>query len=709
MPDILVNERDPIIRTSIGAVIENLTRLSSENNGFGGFYERFDKVPNNMFNYFVNVDAIKDNPAAFTKGSNSFFTVPHSSIPNLPSSVSQFKVMMRQIMEDLEHHQMVHLLHIHKLKYKGKGKLPKPDILQHIPPSTSIVVAFDSGTGPTAVFGDKALHEKYIDTRLLCSVANVIDPGPSGSNCDIVVENDYRFKIDKSFFMNFGYSELLRGFSSIAKKKFQFDFEDSIKKKVHTITDDPKYAQYYKGNNANSAFFKSNKSSKLDCDIRTTLKKIGDDLQVFTAGLYKQHANQRNIVMLTCDLGVSFLSLMTGLDCVFKDKDATQSDTPGKKIGNSWYISSLSGAIRTNWAYETEKVKKHVLDEYRDFRSVISDIVSRIQSGSSISIVVKTVMTYKSEQLRANPNIILFFNQILSDLSAIVEQIEQDNTTRETHSDLLALKEMVPNKFLLVNANNSSDSFLFTLATKYTRGKLSNGFAPQTVNTKGEVVAKNGSLPFAHYFKQLMEVPSPKTQTKRAVGGYRPTHTRAQHTLDSFFIQESEYYTEDGELENEHALLISTISTMFRQQMRNFNQGMLLKNIGYTIDDLIFHCISHVDDALSGYPDYTRLNEYVDEFVVLLYEWGNQLQKEHHEPTVSIKAIKKTLARSHSRTPRESTRRTHKRARINTKSPSRSMSTHTSPKSPTQSPLYKRRNTSVRETTFRSRTPTAQI
>jgi hypothetical protein len=612
---------DDIPNTDIGSVYETLKKNSDTFNRYVGRY--VGKSPyTDIFDFFVNIDAYKDNNLAFTNGSNYYFTLNHSGI-KLISSLSEFKIMMRSTIKDLQKYGMSHLLHIHKLKYRSGGKLPPPAILQHLPNGLVVNACFDSGSGPGAVFGTSVTHEKSMNHEILCSVANtVIDPGPSGSSCNINIERGftgftgYKPTLDSTFFKKFGYSNIQR-FEDTGALTFKLQLNPELTTTPITITDGS--TTYLAGNANNNKYFSSNNAKKYECDIRTTMKKLGDDLQVFISCLYKIKLIAAGIstilvMMLTCDLGVSFMSLMLGVDCVFKDKDEVQQDPGQQKLGNSWYIKSLLGAPEPNFEEEIQKTRAYVISEYEDFMLIIGEIISKLEPTymEDITIQIKGDTAYNKQQLVDTKT---FFQTIYSDLNEIRTGIATMTVAQDSTS-IDELKKCVPNKFILRHRLDPN-IYAFTMAQKYTRGDN----IPHELNNG--TTGKTKATPFVQQFKTL---------TRRILATIKRGGGKAV-PMEDFFIDSPVLvvytpYDADKEVADDRRQYIGNVAVELFNQ-KNSNTFLVLNKIaGYVQDDFYYNGLSYVDDALDGYADYEQIPNYVDEFIGMINTWmQEEMQK----------------------------------------------------------------------------------
>jgi len=608
-------------------ITEACKALQTYSTTFTRFYTPFGNYTD-MFNFFVNIDAYKDNNLAFKQGSNQFFALNHSDLGTITDKLSNFKHMMRDTMNDLEKIKMCYLLHVHKLKYKTGGKIPSPDIVQYLPPKIKVYSCFDSGSGPPAIFGDSILHAAPIQSHsILCSVANTqIDPGPSGANCDVHIEKTYKPKMNSTFFSKFGYANNIN-FDDIGNNSFTLNLNGNVI--------DQSSSQYLSGNNENNKYFSTQNAKKLECDIRTTLKKLGDDLQVFISCLYKLYGGIGTdilVMMLTCDLGVSFMSLILGVDCVFKDKDEEQKIPGEKKIGNSRYIKSLLGAPKIDWSKEITIARKYVLSEYDDFITVIDDIITKISSNSNITIQIKGDMSYGIDVL---PNSLSFFEAMKTDLTTIRDflstvKIEDDSSAID------ALKKCVPNTFLLRHKTDPN-IYLFTLAQKYTRGDIIHA------DTNNGSTGKTKNTPFVAYFKNTY---FRKKLVVRSSGG-AILHPLNEYFIDTPIFVDYEYsntnnlqqtnnethvydttvnpplykYTSINEQVNLYEVIILHFYNAY--QRSNVINDIVIENI-YKVDDLLCSCCSYVDDALNGYANYDKIIDYVKEYMDMLTAWYNE-------------------------------------------------------------------------------------
>jgi len=640
---------------NVSAVFSQLQTLSVSFSQFV-IEHRFNSYTE-LFNFFVNVDAYKDNKHAFTTGSNQFFTSPHNSIRGLPGQKDEFKKKMRSIMENLTERQLCYLLHVHKLKYRSNGKLPPPDILKYLD-SRDIYACYDSGSGTDKIFGSHDMHSEHKDVEILCSVANtVIDPGPSGSNCDVHVITP-PLVITGNFFNHFGYKNIIN-FITGNVNQFELNLRKSDNTQ-QTITHHDSDSKYYKGNNENKQFFQAS-SNKNECDIRTTLKKLGDDLQVFITCMYKNFliaSGNTTILcmMLTCDLGVSFNSLMLGVDCVFKDKDEEQRQPNQNKMGNSWYIKSLLAAPPVDFTKEFEKIRAYVQGEYNDFLSIIQEILDRFNDiNHNIFIQIKGDTLYNKQQMI---NTIGFFKQMDADLQSIHDFIES-MPVEQNSTAIAALKKCVPNKFIL--RTTIADTYVFMLAQKYTRGELVTNVKPLLNN--GRNIGKAPSTPFVQHFKTMV------LQTSHTRGGADPIKMNNYFITDKImkinddgrdggesiierrhffdvvkknFQRRSHYiktkmnrirslikkileYGKKNITKQSISLTNRSASIEIDENKKDFiNDFIMRSTIIYGETDLYYNCLSYIDDALYGFADYEKIPKYVDEYVEMIHRWLNE-------------------------------------------------------------------------------------
>jgi len=620
------------------------TKLADYSPVFKNFKDKFDSYTS-MFNYFVNIDAYKDNNLAFKNGSNDFFTLQHSNVQPITTNLSNFKETMRSTIGDLEKVKMSYLLHIHKLKYKSGGKLPPPDILNHLTQNITVNACFDSGSGPDAIFGDKNRHEKYADKKLLCSVANtVIDPGPSGASCDVNIENTYKPTLNSEFFNKFGYNNIIE-FKDTGNKTFELILNGKLSNKAIKINNNS--TSYLAGNNENNKYFSQKNANKEECDIRTTLKKLGDDLQVFISCLYKNKLGANStalVMMLTCDLGVSFASLMLGVDCVFKDKDEVQKVPGQQKIGNSWYMKSILGAPEPDFSAEIEKTRKYVLDEYDEFISIISEILTKLTSNNNITIQIKGDASYDKQQMIDTNG---FFENMYNDLNKIKEEIKT-MTVNSDSSSIDELKKCVPNKFILRHKMNP-DIYAFMLAQKYTRGNINDILNNGTTG-------KTKATPFVQYFKTMIR----KIVTIKR-GGLKGIPLK-EYFIDAPLQVSYEYsYVNPSNISlpyEKHVYDTGNVNyknTVVDERMQFFEyvaeefKKKYTRTISeritnmYTTEDLYYNCLSYIDDALHGYANYDKIPEYINEYMVMLNTWLSEETKKGISSQVSMETGKRKI------------------------------------------------------------------
>jgi len=472
-----------------------------------------------IFGYFVTVDAYKDNNHAFQYGSNEFLNYSTLIEPRyMTSKVVGFKASMRKIIEDLNIKKHAHLLHIHKLKYRSEGKLPPPDIIQYLAGISEVTVVFDCGTGPGAIFGTIEYHKNLCNSKILCSVANLIDQGPNGGNCAHTLSN---INIPGYFFDNFGYKNI-KSFTSTSPTKFTA----TVTQSGTDITINQDNNNYFEGNKINEAYFTTPGSNKLECDRRTLFKKLGDDLQVFIGAIFSK-TSRIPVFVSTCDLGVMFLSLTCGLSCIIKDKDEVQSSE--QKLGNSWYVKSLLGELTIDWNNELLIAKNAILAEYDDFISVINDVIARI-TDQTIHLTVSSEQTYRYNHL--TPHGIDFFNVINEDLTVIKGWIDAYKPESINSVIITKLKTLMPNKFVLRHKSDAH-RFTITLAALYYKGKIDEiKFTPKvfnfnlSTNMTPRTIGKTASKPFVSYLLPILR----HNQAHNAAGGTPHKQTQTKQT-----------------------------------------------------------------------------------------------------------------------------------------------------------------------------------
>lgn len=590
-----------LMRSSMINQIDATTAvLQTHSPSFRQFIESYDegngKMWQGMMNYFVNVDAHKDNHMAFNKGSNEFF---QNSYQNLNSQ--SFKDTMREIINDLKKANMAYNLHVYKLKYSAGKKVPPPDMLKYVDKNTNILGCYDCGKKGNEIFGGAATHQSYFPNyKVLCSIANTkIDPGPSGSDCQVYIK---QYDVPKDVFDLLGYKNIaLRQTGLKPGEIFELTFTDYLEgKRIKSINQT--HTEYLKGNGENAKFFNNSNNKKIECDYRTTCKKLGDDLQVILSFFHKiKDMKDPNTMlkMLTCDLGFTFLSLILGHNIISKEKEDIQRN----EYGNYTFIRSVVDNVSTP---ELEKIqlqnlKNGIVEQWQDFNKIIQYIKHQIKRPEGAYIQFKGDRAYHLKNMSDTDNIFIFFEHIYETIKHIIDFINAFT------NDLQKLKECVPMRFIHVH-KKQTDTYLFTSQKQYSKCQsIKEKFKENTYN--------NGFLMECH--RLIKEELSKKnsriggsiggTRKKRSSGGGDVVFVDIEPQKD-FFMEDGE----DSELEN------------FKNQIFhafNLKRGKI-RDLEYQLnpENLKHDCLSYVDDCMSANPNVDNIDSYVDEFIS---EWNS--------------------------------------------------------------------------------------
>ena len=428
---------------------------------FRQFIESYDegngKMWQGMMNYFVNVDAHKDNHMAFNKGSNEFFQTSDEQYGTLNSQ--SFKDTMRKIINDLKKANIAHNLHVYKLKYSAGKKVPPPDMLKYVDKNTNILGCYDCGKKGNEIFGGAATHQSYFPNyKVLCSIANTeIDPGPSGSDCQVHIN---QYDVPEDVFDLLGYKNIALRQTGL-KPDEMFELTFTGEKNVKSINQT--HTNYLKGNGENAKFFNNSNNKKIECDYRTTCKKLGDDLQVILSFFHKikdMEDPNTMLKMLTCDLGFTFLSLILGHNIISKEKEDIQRN----EYGNYTFIRSVVDNVSTP---ELEKIqlqnlKNGIVEQWQDFNTIILSIKHQIKRPEGAHIQFKGDRAYHLKNMSDTDNIFIFFDNIYNTIIKIIKFIN-DSTI-----DLQTLKEYVPMRFIHVH-KEQTNTYLFTSQKQYSK------------------------------------------------------------------------------------------------------------------------------------------------------------------------------------------------------------------------------------------------
>jgi len=549
-----------------------------------------------MMNYFVNVDAHKDNKDAFINGSNEFF---QTSYPSLNSH--NFKETMREIINDLKKKNLAYNLHVYKLKYSAGKKVPPPDMLKYVDKNTNILGCYDSGKKGNEIFGEPATHEScFKNYEVLCSIANKkIDPGPSGTDCKVIIPP---YDISQDIFDLFGYKNIF--FEQFTDEDFQLTLSDS-NKNVKIIDQKHSSMKYLKGNANNASFFSQN-SNKLECDYRTTCKKLGDDLQVILSFMYKllDMKNQKMLIMLTCDLGFTFLSLLLGHNIISKEKEDIQSD----KYGNYTFIRSVVDNVSSEELKEIHinNLKHGIIEQWEDFNTIIQYIKQKIQSKEGVYIQFKGDKAYHLKNMVTTDAIFQFFWHIHDTIKTIIQYID----TYRYNIDWNV--ECVPMRFIHVHKNNPN-TYLFTSQKQFSKGKLIQEAFKQDRYTDGFLMECNKLIKQELLKKNSRVGTRGGTRKKRMSGGGDVdviSPGPRKKLLQKYFFIEG---LPNSELEN------------FKNDV--FNSYNKNKNY-FNFDKSKYDCLSYVDDCMSANPNVDNIDSYVNEYYE---EWGSIAKKYYAE------------------------------------------------------------------------------
>lgn len=589
--------------------INNTTGVLQTNNtsiSFINFMNAY-KDPNTievwqgMMNYFVNVDAHKDNNYAFDKGSNEFFQTSDKSYPSTNSQ--HFKETMRDIINDLKKANLAYNLHVYKLKYSAGKKVPPPDMLKYVDKNTNILGCYDSGKKGNEIFGQPATHESYFQNyKVLCSIANTkIDPGPSGTDCDEYIP---QYDISQDVFDLFGYKNIFFKQLGLNKKEFQLFFSDS-KANVKVIDQKPINNIYLKGNADNASFFQQRSSSKLECDYRTTCKKLGDDLQVILSFIYKLlHMEDQMLIMLTCDLGFTFLSLLLGHNIISKEKEDIQSN----KYGNYTFIRSVVDNVSSE---ELEKIhinnlKHGIIEQWQDFNTIIQYIKQKIRSKEGVYIQFKGDKAYNLKNMDTTDAIFKFFLHIHETIKKIIQYIDTYRYNIEWNV------ECVPMRFVHVHKNNPN-TYLFTSQKQFSKGKLIQKTFKEDTYTDGFLIECNKLIKQEILNKNSRVGTRGGTRKIRISGGGDVDVTTRILLQKDFFIEGPP----NSELEN------------FKNDVFHilYHQNILAEKGVFNSEKSNkskYDCLSYVDDCMSANPNVDNIGSYVKEYNK---EWGSIADK----------------------------------------------------------------------------------
>lgn len=579
----------------------NNTSISFKNFMDAYNYPQSNKVWQGMMNYFVNVDAHKDNDKAFTNGSNEFF---QTSYPSLNSH--NFKKVMRDIINDLKKKNLAYNLHVYKLKYSAGKKVPPPDMLKYVDKNTKILGCYDSGKKGNEIFGERNTHESYFEKyEVLCSIANkTIDPGPSGTDCQV---NIPQYDISQDIFDLFGYKNIFFIQLGLNREEFQLTFTDS-NANVKIIDQNQSNKKYLKGNADNASFFKKN-SDKLECDYRTTCKKLGDDLQVILSFIYKLlDMKDQMLIMLTCDLGFTFLSLLLGHNIISKEKEDIQSD----KYGNYTFIRSVIDNVSSE---ELEKIhinnlKHGIIEQWKDFNTIIQNIIFQIQSPDGVYIQFKGDKAYHLKNMVTTDAIFKFFWHIHKTIEQIIQYID----IYRYNIDWSA--ECVPMRFIHVHKNDPN-TYLFTSQKQFSKGKLIQKAFKKDTYTHGFLMMCNKLIKQEILNKNSRVGTRGGTRKIRMSGGGDVDATNRILSQEHFFIEG----LPNSELEN------------FKNDVFNI--------LYFNSKKSKYDCLSYVDDCMSANPNVDNIGSYVNEYYE---EWGS-IAKEYYVEVVLGKRAQNAKSR----------------------------------------------------------------
>ena len=579
--------------------------LQTNSLSFKEFIDSYDEKLENgklwqgMMNYFVNVDAHKDNHMAFYKGSNEFFKTPHTAYPQLNSQ--SFKDTMRKIIDDLKKANIAHNLHVYKLKYSAGKKVPPPDMLKHVDKNTNILGCYDCGKKGNEIFGGAATHQSYFPNyKVLCSIANTkIDPGPSGSDCQVDIN---QYDVPEDVFDLLGYKNIALRQTRLNIDEFELSFTDDLEGKKRIKSINQTHTEYLKGNGENAKFFENSSNSKIECDYRTTCKKLGDDLQVILSFFYKNFnmASANTMLnMLTCDLGFTFLSLILGHNIISKEKEDIQSN----EYGNYTFIRSVVDNVSGEQLeiIRRENLKNGIVEQWQDFNTIIQYIILQIKRPEGAYIQFKGDRVYHLKNMAVTDDISKFFENIYETIEKIIIFIN------DTTINLQILKECVPMRFIHVH-KRLPNTYLFTSQKQYSKGELiktefkdytyKNGFLMECNKLiKEELLKKNKSIGTS----------LGGTRKKRYSGGGAVARIFEIEPHKYFFIED----VGASELENFKENVLFTFQEMKRYI--NFLEDQNLEHLKYD-------CLSYVDDCMSANPNVENIGNYVNEFI---REWNS--------------------------------------------------------------------------------------
>jgi hypothetical protein len=576
--------------------------LQTNSPSFKKFIDSYDeklvngKLWQGMMNYFVNVDAHKDNHMAFNKGSNDFFKTPHTAYPQLNSQF--FKDTMRKIIDDLKKANIAHNLHVYKLKYSAGKKVPPPDMLKYVDKNTNILGCYDCGKKGNEIFGGAATHQSYFPHyKVLCSIANTkIDPGPSGSDCQVHIN---QYDVPEDVFDLLGYKNIALRQTGLKTDEFELTFKGTPN--VKRINQAPSNNAYLLGNGENAKFFENPSSLKIECDYRTTCKKLGDDLQVILSFFYKifnMEAANIMLIMLTCDLGFTFLSLILGHNIISKEKEDIQSNEYGNYTFIRSVVDNVSGEELER--IRRENLKNGIVEQWQDFNTIIQYIKHQIKRPEGAYIQFKGDRAYHLKNMAVTDDISKFFENIYETIKKIIIFINDPTI------DLQMLKECVPIRFINVHKRNLN-TYLFTSQKQYSKGELiKTAFKNDTY--------KNGFLMECNKLIKE-ELLKKNSRIGASIGGTRKKRSSGGGNVDVFkILPQKDFFIEDviySELEN----FKNKILYDFYLQ-RDYIRDLEYQNL----DNLKYDCLSYVDDCMSANPNVENIGDYVNEFI---REWNS--------------------------------------------------------------------------------------
>jgi len=584
--------------------------LQTNSPSFKKFIDDYDeklangKLWQGMMNYFVNVDAHKDNDKAFAKGNNEFFQKSNKSYISISSQF--FKETMRNIIDDLKKANIAHNLHVYKLKYSAGKKVPPPDMLKYVDKNTNILGCYDCGKKGNEIFGGAATHQSYFPHyKVLCSIANTkIDPGPSGSDCQVHIN---QYDVPEDVFDLLGYKNIALRQTGLKTDEFELTFTDYLKgtPNVKRINQKPENNVYLLGNGENAKFFEKPSNLKIECDYRTTCKKLGDDLQVILSFFYKifnMEAANIMLIMLTCDLGFTFLSLILGHNIISKEKEDIQSNEYGNYTFIRSVVDNVSGEELER--IRRENLKNGIVEQWQDFNTIIQYIKYQIKRPEGAYIQFKGDRAYHLKNMAVTDDISKFFENIYETIKKIIIFIN------DPAIDLQMLKECVPIRFIHVHKRDLN-TYLFTsqkhyskcqhIKTEFQNDTYKHGFLMECNKLiKEELLKKNSRIGASRG----------GTRKKRSSGGGNVDVFKILPQKD-FFIEDVIY----SELEK----FKNKIFYDFYLQ-RNYIRDLEYQNL----DNLKYDCLSYVDDCMSANPKVENIGVYVNEFI---REWNSITDK----------------------------------------------------------------------------------